>query len=427
MSNKLKDMREQHAKLVAEARQILDATETDPVKVKENEVRFDAIMADADALQAKAEREKRAVEAEQRTLASFDAAAQESGASTDEVADKQQQYRTAHTKYIRYGMEGMNQEERDILRTGFVAPDGQNGNESRAQSVSGGSPVGLYGGYTVAPEFLRELESAMKFYGGMVDPNNTRVITTGTGADLPMPTSDDTSNAGARLGENQPITEQDVTFAQTTLHAYKYTSKLIRVSWELLQDTAFDIEGEIARIAGERLGRILNTELTTGTGTGQPQGIITGATLGVTGAGSQTLTYDDLVDLEHSVDRAYRQNGKYMFHDTTLKIIRKLKDSQGHPLWQPSLVAGVPDNFNGKPYIINNDMAVPASAAKSVLFGDLSRYIVRKVKGYTMVRLVERYAELGQVGFFVWGRFDGRLKDAGQHPIKYLANKTGSP
>jgi HK97 family phage major capsid protein len=319
-------------------------------------------------------------------------------------------------------MESLNDEQRSVLRTGFVSPDSA---EARAQSVTGGSPVGIYGGYTVAPEFLRELEKAMKFYGGVMD--NARVITTGTGADMPMPNVDDTGNVGAILGENQPVTEQDSTFTQTTLHAWKYTSKLIRFSWELLQDSAFNIEGELAELAGIRLGRILNTHFTTGTGSGQPQGIVAGATLGFTGAGSQTLTYDDFVDLEHSVDRAYRANGAYMFNDTTLKIIRKLKDSQGHPLWQPSLQAGVPDNFNGKRYVINNDMASPASAAKSVLFGDLSRYIVRKVKDYTAVRLTERYADLGQVGFLIWCRYDGRLRDAGQHPVKYLANKTGSP
>jgi HK97 family phage major capsid protein len=431
MSTKLKEMREQHSKLIAEARAILDSKEANPAKVKENETKFDAIMVEADALEAKCKREMAVADAEQRAAASLDRAAREHNEknpaeqkSTEELANEAKQYRSAQNRWMRFGKESLTQEERDVLQRGWISPDSA---EARAQSVSGGSPVGIYGGYTVAPEFLRELESAMKFYGGMIDPNTTRVITTATGADMPMPNDDDTGNTGSRLGENQPIAEQDVTFTQTTLHAYKYTSKLIRFSWELLQDSAFDIEAEIATLAGRRLGRILNTEFTTGTGTGQPQGIITGATLGVTGAGSSTLTYDDLVDLEHSVDRAYRGNGKYMFHDTTLKIIRKLKDSQGHPLWQPSLQMGVPDNYNGKQYVINNDMATPASAAKSVLFGDLSKYIVRKVKDYTVVRLVERYAELGQVGFFIWCRYDGRLRDAGQHPVKYLANKTGSP
>ncbi len=432
MSDKIKKLREQHAAKVAEARAILDSTETDPAKIKEGEARFDAIMADADKIEAQAKRELAVVEAEQRTAANFDKSAQLHNerskinggekVTPEELEQRAKDYHETQLRFLRFGMEYLTDEQRSLLRTGFVSPDSA---EARAQSVSGGSPVGIYGGYTVAPEFLRELEKAMKAYGGVME--NSRVITTATGADLPMPNTDDTGNVGALLGENQPIGEGDATFTQTTLHAFKYTSKLVRFSWELLQDSAFDIEGELADLCGTRLGRILNTHFTTGTGSGQPQGIITGATAGITGAGSATVTYDDLVDLEHSVGRAYRENGAYMFNDGTLKVIRKLKDSQGHPLWQPSLTSGVPALFNGRKYVINDDMANLGIGNKPILFGDLSKYYVRKVKDYTIVRLVERYAELGQVGFFIWCRYDGRVRDAGQHPLKYLTNKAASP
>jgi HK97 family phage major capsid protein len=316
-------------------------------------------------------------------------------------------------------MEGVGPEYRELFKRGYSSVD------TRAQSVTGGSPVGIYGGYTVPEGFFNELERAMKAYGGMLETG--RVITTATGNDLPMPYSDDTGNSGAILGENQPITEQDVTFGVVTLGAYKYTSKLIRVSYELLQDSAFNMESFIAEVAGERLGRVLNSHFTTGNGTSQPQGVVTGAAAGVTGQGSTVLTYNDIVDLQHSVDPAYRRNARFMFNDSTLKALRKIKDSEGRPLWQPDVQGGIAGTLIGVPYTINQDMASIGLSAKSVLYGDFSHYFIRRVRDFTLVRLNERYADNLQVGFFVYCRFDAKLKNAGQNPIKYLVHPAASP
>jgi HK97 family phage major capsid protein len=135
-----------------------------------------------------------------------------------------------------------------------------------------------------------------------------------------------------------------------------------------------------------------------------------------------------LLALLHSIDPAYRNQpqAKWMFTDNTLLAIQRLKDKFGRPLWQPSLTSDAPDRILGKPYVINpymdeiGDPGSPPVGNKPVLFGDLSRYKVRRVKTMAVQRLVERYAEFGQVGIIAWARYDGNLLDAGMHPVKYL-------
>ena len=193
-----------------------------------------------------------------------------------------------------------------------------------------------------------------------------------------------------------------------------------------MQDIAFDLNSLVPSMLGERIGRKVNNALTVGTGSSQPNGVITAATTGVTGATGQTTSviYDNLVDLVYSVDRAYRQRGaKWMMNDSTVKAIRKLKDGNGLPIWQAgNATAGEPDSLLGYTIIINNDVAAMGTSAKSIAFGDFSKYIIRRVKDVTLVRLVERYADAHQVGFLAFARFDGDLVDAGQHPIKLYVN-----
>jgi HK97 family phage major capsid protein len=152
--------------------------------------------------------------------------------------------------------------------------------------------------------------------------------------------------------------------------------------------------------------------------------VVTAATGGAT-----SVTVDNLTDLEHAVDPAYRNQptSKYMFNDSTLKALKKLKDSSNRPLWQPALTAsfgqGAQPTVNDHGYLINNDMATMAANAYSILFGDLSKFKVRKVAGGTsLLRLVERYAEFLQVGFLAFERGDSNLLDAGTHPVAMFRN-----
>ncbi len=209
-----------------------------------------------------------------------------------------------------------------------------------------------------------------------------------------------------------------------TIQAFMYSSKLVRVSFQLLQDSAFDLNSFLARKLGERIGRITNTHFTTGDGTAKPNGVVTASTQGKVGATGQTTSvkYEDLVDLEHSVDPAYRNGAEWTMHDNTLGAIKKLVDSQGRPLFVPGIAANAPDTILGYSFVSNNDVAQMAANAKSILFGNFSKYLIRDISGFQMLRLVERYAEFFQVGFIGYSRHDGDLIDAGTNPIKHYAN-----
>lgn len=316
-------------------------------------------------------------------------------------------------------------EDREVLGD-RLSPDGREltldlrtTRELRAQSTTAAA-----GGYTIAQELASSIEAAMLAFGGMRQANTT-VIRTGTGGQLDFPTNDDTSNTGAILAENAAASEQDLTFGTLQLDAYKYTSKLVRVSLELLQDSAFDFASFLGEALGTRIGRITNTHFTTGTGTSQPNGVVTAGTLGKTGATGQTttVTYNDLVDLLHSVDPSYRSRGaQWMFSDATFAAIKKLVDGNSLPLWQPSLSQGAPNTILGHGYVINQDVADMAANAKSILFGDFSKYLIRDVLTITVRRSDDRYMEYAQSAFIAFSRHDGDLLDAGTNPVKYYAN-----
>ena len=263
------------------------------------------------------------------------------------------------------------------------------------------------------PAFRQKLIEKMNFIAVM--RQYAEVINTDTGASLPWPTVDDTGNEGAILAENTQVTEQDVTFGQASLDAYMYTSKLVRLSLQLLNDEAFGLEGWLANALGTRIGRIQNRHFTVGTGTGQPDGLFTSAAVGVTAGSATAITYDDLVELTESLDPAYLGGGnlRFMMSQAARKTLRKLKDGQNRPLWEPSLTAGSPDTLMGYGLSLNNYVPAPAASAKSVGFGDIREaYVIRDVQDFALLRLTERYADYLQVGFLGFQRSDGTLQNA---------------
>lgn len=278
--------------------------------------------------------------------------------------------------------------------------------------------TGTEGGYTVATEYNRELIEAMKEIGG-VRPV-AHVFQTATGATMNFPTADATAEEGEIVGQNSPAGAGDTTFGNATMDVYKYSSKKIALPFELLQDSMFNLEVYVQKLLALRIGRITNRHYTVGTGVGQPRGLITAAAAGKIAAagGSTSVTYDDLVDLEHSVDPAYRALAKYMFHDDSLKVLRKIKDGNGRPIFVPGYESGnpggAPDRIMGRTYSINQHMAPMAANAKSIAFGDMSKYFVRDVMDLTMFRMTDSaFTLLGQVGFVAFMRSGGNLIDVG--------------
>jgi len=268
---------------------------------------------------------------------------------------------------------------------------------------------------------------AMLEYGPMLQVAD--ILRTATGNAVPWPTANDTGNKGVQIDESAAdATNVDPTFGVMTLNAYKYTSKIVLVPFELLQDSAFNMAAVLGQMLGERLGRIANEHTTTANGSDKPRGIVTAAALGVTAAGASAITFDEILDLEHSVKNPYRRTGAYMMNDDVLKYVRKIKDGDGNYLWQMgNVLTGTPASLNGRPYFVNDDMAGTIEAsAKTMIFGDLSKYKIRMVAEMRLKRLVERYAEYDQDGFVALMRLDGDLLNAGTNPVKYLIQASGS-
>jgi HK97 family phage major capsid protein len=287
--------------------------------------------------------------------------------------------------------------------------------QQRAQSIN----VNTAGGYTIPQGFVTNLEVALLAYANVREWAD--VLRTDAGNDLPWPTVNDTTNKGTLIAENTQVSETDVVFGQVVFHAFKYTTNLILVPAELLEDSAFNLAQELGMLMGIRLGRIFADHYTFGTGVGQPMGYITAATLGVTTASATAIAADELYNLKHSVDPWYRPGAMWTFHDQILLYIKKLKDGFGRYLWQSSLAAEVPDTLDGDPIGINQSMASAVSSSNTtVCYGQMSKYKIRDVNQLRMRRLVERYADYDQEGFVGFYRTDANLLDAQTHPVKYL-------
>ena len=276
------------------------------------------------------------------------------------------------------------------------------GIEQRAQGIASGS----IGGFTVAEDFSYRLETSLLQYGGprMV----ADVIRTETGAPMDWPSYNDTGNTGELLAENTAATEQDLVFANTVLAPVKFSSKLIKVAQELVTDSSFNVSDELARALGERLGRIQSTFFTTGTGTSQPQGVVTASVKTVTAAGA-TILDTEVIDLLYALDPAYRKrDAVWMCNDSILSLIRRLQDSEGRFIWAQGL-GEQPDSILGHRIITNSDMGTTfGSGDVSMLFGDFWYYKVRDVKEMRIRHLTERFADADQDAWVGFMRSDGR-------------------
>lgn len=312
--------------------------------------------------------------------------------------------------YFRGGLNAMSQEDLQRM-SARVNPDIR-----AAMSTT----TGTEGGFTVAPEYYRKLTEAFKQYGGI--RSVATVMPTGTGAQMNFPTTDATSEEGEIVGQNTPTNVGETTFGNLTLDVYKYSSKSIALPFELIQDSMFDLDAYVNGLLATRLGRITSKHFTIGDASSKPRGIVTAAGVGKTGAtGTATsITYDDLVDLEHSVDPVYRARAGvgYMMHDQSLKAVRKLKDTSGRPIFVPGYEqgnpGGAPDRLMGRPIYISQEMPVMAANAKSVLFGDYKSYMIREVMDLTLFRMTDSaYTLKGQVGFVAFNRQGGNLIDVG--------------
>jgi HK97 family phage major capsid protein len=377
----------------------------------EENTQWDTINADIDALKATIDRAERqeANEKAESEVRSTGIGREDRVVKADTPDDKR---KLAFRHYLRNGLEGMSADLHNAL-------------EYRAL----GEGSGAIGGYTVPQGFRAIIVDTLKSYVG---PRQAPCdfITTDQGNDLPMPTGDDTGNVGILITENTQVTGSsgDPSFGQVLMKAYMWSSDVVLIPIQLIQDNGVDLDRYVGVKLGQRIGRVQNTYFTTGTGTGQPQGIVTGAsTSGITAASAISVTYAELQAISHAIDPAYRVDKNrcgYMFNDSTLLACKKLVDSLGRPLWQAGMAASQPDTLNGWNYYINQGMASMASGTKAVLFANFSYYCIRDVAGAGMLVLKERYADYFQQGYLAWLRSDAKVTNSGA--IKYLTMAASS-
>jgi HK97 family phage major capsid protein len=267
------------------------------------------------------------------------------------------------------------------------------------EAVRRGQVVGTdsAGGYLTPEYFSTEVIKTMKYYGGMLEA--AKILNTNDGNPFHMATRDSTAMKAVLIAEATAASTAALVYGRKTLDAFKYTTNVFTVSNELIQDSIVSAEQEIIEVSGEMFGRGFNEAFTIADGSSKPLGMISGLA--------------DLVDLKHSVNKAYRANAKWMFNDLTEAAIRKLVDSTGQPIWTMGNIQNEsPDTILGKAYIINDDMASLGAAATPIAFGDFKKaYTIRMVKGVGLRRLTELYATSDEVGFVSFMRADGDLMD----------------
>jgi len=400
-------LKEKRNKLISDANAILEAAKGN--MNAEQTAQFDAMYADADALKGNIERAERAaaMDAEMRSTVTPPPVAL--GGAVDSTEAKKAAHKAAFRDYLVNGRAEMSAANRQVL----------------AQYRDLSDTTGSAGAFLIPTDLQREIEVAMKFFGGMRQA--ARVIKTASGNPINWPKNDDTGNPGKRLNATSTpgtVDELDVAFTQSALGAWTYTTQKISVPNELLQDSVFDLDAFIKDAFVTRIGRIQNTEFTVGTGTTMPNGVAVATTTGIIGATGETLqvSYNSLVDLVHKLDIAYRPGAQFMFHDTFLASLRKLTNTYGQPLLGLGINGGDPDSVLGYKYVVNNDIVAPGVSHKSALFGQFSKYIIRDSGDLQIRRLEEIGALQNETVFVGFSRADGQLVDAGQHPVVSYTN-----
>ena len=394
MSKKLKELKEKRAGLYAQIDSLRKETDGREMTAEEQQ-RWDTLFADYEKADKAVAAEEKFLDIQRRQAE--EAYRQNNGGAAGAAAGKDTpEYRRAFADYLLNGAQGISPETRSLIE--------------KRDSISG-----LSAGVLIPTDLASSIEIALKSYGGMFEAG--QIITTSKGGDLTFPTVNDTAAKATIVAEYDQSTKRTPTFGSVTLKAFTYRTPIIPVSLELLQDSAFDLDALLSQLLSESFGRGVNEHLTTGSGTG-----LTAATAIENGAAAGGITLDNIVDLIAGVDSGYAKKGKFMFNHKTLWALAKIKDTHGQYIWQENARVGQPGTIFGKGYVINDDVADIGAGNASVLFGDLSKYKIRLVKGFRVIRLNELLAEYLSIGLFGFARVDGTLIDAGTHPVVKLVH-----
>ena len=387
-----KQMREKRGALVEQMQGMVAAAKAEGRNLsnEENE-KFDAISNEVDELRSSAARIERAEELKKEMATKAEELRDAAPAAKVEARD-------AFNAYLRKGMNGINAGEARALA------------ELRGTDTQITTNDGL-GGFLV-PENWSDFVSATELFKSDIEQVAT-VIRTANGQHFNLPANDDTAVVAAILGEGTAETVSDMTFTNVKFEPFTYSSKIVKVSNQLISDNAFDLGSFVGGQLANRLKRGINAHLTTGDASSKPQGIVTGSTLGVTAASATAVTINEVMSLFYQVDASYRNapGAGWMMNSATAKAIRVLGfgSSNDFPAYVPGMSVGEPDMLFGKPVYINEDMAGIATGNKSIIFGDLKQYYVHEAGGVQLLRLSERFADALSTGYIAYRRVDGNV------------------
>ncbi|MDX2705809.1 phage major capsid protein [Streptomyces sp. PA03-6a] len=397
MQHLIKALQERRANAWEQAKALLDTAESEKRELTaEEEQTYQRINTDIDAID---QRVKGMVEAEQRSkdaeaaFAALLAKPEEQRVQSQDMNVKLRKWLTGESN----------------ARAFEVRPD--SGTPSDLRTLS--KLTAAAGANTVPTSFYNQLVAHLIEVSGVLQTSPT-LLRTATGEQIQVPKTTAHSASASIVAEAGTLSANDPTFGQVPLDAYKY-GFLLQVSHELLNDTGVDLVGYLSMQAGRALGNGIGAHLVTGTGSSQPNGVVTAATVGKTGGTGVTgaFTADDLIDLYYSVIAPYRNSSScaWLMKDSTVASLRKLKDTTNQYIWQPGLTAGSPDTLLGKPLYTDPNVAAPAVSAKSVVFGDFSQYFVRMVESVRFERSDDFAFSTDLVTYRAILRGDGDLVD----------------
>lgn len=390
--SKIKELLECRSSVYAKLNELRKST-TERVMTGEERAAWDKLNNDYDAIDQRIKDEESFVEKEKRQI--------EQAANTENRGGKEPhaEERAAFVEYLRSGD-----------RTKLDA----------TQSRAADSLDGLTGAVITPTLLHNEIEIALKSFGGMTEAGT--IMYTANGNKLVMPTINDTASRAkiVKMYEKNPRDKPQ--FDSIEIGAYTYRTDNVPLSLELLQDSQFNLEQVVGALMGTSFARGLNEDLTTGDGVEMPKGIVTSATAIDSQAAANSIKLDDMIALMAAVDSAYGNNGKFMLNRQTLFALRALKGTDGRFIWNESVAQGFAPTIFGKDYITNDHMPNIGAGNASVLFGDLSKYRIRMVRNFSVVRLNEILAEYLAIGLMGFARADGVLMDAGTNPVKKLVH-----
>lgn len=412
MSNNLKSLKEQRAEIVRELNGLAEIVQRDDRSFTDEEKNnFDKLETESNQLQSKIE----TIERTERTKALFvPENPQAINHRPSQVSAKEKDLAFRGWALHQSGNDHLiNSKQREAIhRTGL---DVNNSSYVfRAQSLTAGE-----GGNTTDGSLFQGLEQQLKAFGGV--RSVATVIKTDNGNPIHWAKTDNTSRKAAIVGENTTTSNTSITYSKISMGCFTYRSAVYPLSIELAQDAGFDIGSHIGQVLGESVARKLSDDYTTGAGTTLPYGFLTEATSAATTAATTDVTFNEIIDLYHSVDSSYRTNAKFMMNDATLAILRKKVDDNNRPLFMDfnqGYANGGGLTLLGKEIVVNNSMPAMTAGLKAIAFGDFSKYICRDVNEVQVKVLNELYALDGSIAFVVFYRGDARLVNT--TAIKYL-------